>query len=192
MKTVYSPILKGSDAPELTAALGDMMFAWQHAEQVQIDCFSNILVAEYYKASRLYQKLPNFRSRTQALLTLIELHPGFEDLRPHILKLSKLSKTRNGWVHGIMIKEWSSSEIRAIDLDEPLESPKRSKPLKAADVHNHANAVRGAADQLSKALCQLPAYKAAQEALVLERLKALGRLDALQANPTPDPKTGGA
>jgi hypothetical protein len=166
MAGIYSPIKQASTAPELATALGDMMLAWTAAELAQVDAFAVLLNTSHHKASRLYQKLPNFRSRTQALLVLIELHPDFDRIKPVVLKISSLSKTRNDWVHGSFIRSWTGDDVRAVNNDEPSESPKRSKPIKAADIYNHANAVRGRALELDTELREVPAFQVWSEAQI--------------------------
>jgi hypothetical protein len=194
----YTPIDCGNQVQELARALGDMILAWQNAEYAQVDCFAAILNTEHYKASRLYQKLPNFRSRTQALLLLVELHPAFTAIQPHVLKLSKLSKTRNGWVHGVMLMPFGGirspddlNDLRTIDLDEPSESDKRSKPIKAGDIKNHADAVRHASASLTEALKNVPAYEAWSATLLLNQMRAAGLPDKPPEGPSPPPETAG-
>jgi hypothetical protein len=157
MIKTYSILHNAINAPELAQALGDMILAWSYAERHMSTCFAVMLNSSLYKASRLYQKLPNYRSRTQALCMLIELHPEFEPIKGDVLKLSSLSKTRNDWVHGGFIK--GHGEIRAINLDEGLGSDKRSKPIKAADITNHAKAVRERSEALNAVLKSLPEYR---------------------------------
>lgn len=164
----WFPVFSGSDAPDLASALGDMMLAWGKAEEEQVLLFAAILQISGDKASRLYQKLPNFRSRTQALLTLIDLHPEYAVTKADVLKLSKLSKTRNGYVHGLFIKDQASSAIRLCDLDEPYTSKARMRTTKANDVRTHADAVRQAASALSASKHGLQCYRDWKAALFLE------------------------
>lgn len=180
----------------MAEALGDMVLAWHSAEDFLVGCFAAILGTEHYKASRLYQKLPNFRSRTQALLMLIELHPEFEPVQPFILKLSSLSKTRNNWIHGVMLMPFLGirtpddlRDLRAVDLDEPLTSKRRSKPIKPADIRNHADAVRKVALDLNAALSGLPAYAAWSEEILLKLTKGSNRQDSPPAAPNPQQGT---
>lgn len=178
MPGFYSPIRSSAKAPTLATALGDMMLAWTEAEHAQSLAFAVMLNTSLYKATRLYQKLPNFRSRTQALFALIELHPEFDSIRPSVSGLSSLSKTRNDWVHGNFIQSWETpDDIRAINLDENLESPKRSKPIKAADIHNHAEAVRVRATALETTIREAPAFAVWSEAQLEEAKKGAGPLD---------------
>ena len=159
------------------------MFAWTAAEHELAASFAVILGTSVYKGSRLYQKLPNYRSRTQAMYALLELHPEFAPLREPIAKLSNLSKTRNDWVHGRFIKEFGGKEVRSIDLDEGLDSDKRSKPVKAADIKNHANAVRAWTLRLYEARCSVPVHKAWSEAQIAETRKRAGPLDIPSEGP---------
>jgi hypothetical protein len=145
----------------LATALGDMLLAWTEAEDAQIHAMAAMLSIHINDALRVYQKLPNFRSRTQMLYLLIELHPPYEAISAEVGGLSKLSKTRNRYVHGGFIQSISEpTDIRSIDYSERSGSPNRSKPTKPADITNHANAVRKRAKALMRILEALPVYKA--------------------------------
>lgn len=175
---LYAPVWNALNAPEIATALGDMILAWSRAEHEQIVAFSIILTVPEHAGSRLYQKLPNFRSRTQALLTLVECYPEFDALKRHILKLSKLSKTRNGIVHGKIISGNGRKDVRLIDQNEPLDSPSRSRPIKAADISNHADAVRRCCDEMHGTIRGMGPYKDWIEARIREQKKARSQQDS--------------
>ena len=175
----YTTLRSAALSPGMARAMGDVILAWMYAESEQQQALAALIGSDPYKASRLYQKLPNFRSRTQTLLMLIEVHPEFEPIKTHIMKLSSLSKTRNNWIHGLFLKEAAGSNLLFVDLDEPANSAKRSKPIKPADIVNHANAVRNCGDRLTADLAKLKPYRAWSRAQTRARKKA----QAAQGNP---------
>jgi hypothetical protein len=157
--TAFYPIFSAYESPDLASALGDMVLAWAGAEEKQVFLFSQILNITANRAERLYQEYSNFRSRTHALETLIELHPNFASTKPLVSKLSALSMTRNLYVHGMFLQSRDSSEIRLCNLGASESSHKRIRPTKPHDIIQHANAVRVAAWDLTSATQQIAGYE---------------------------------
>ncbi|MBE5073672.1 hypothetical protein IM511_05075 [Erythrobacteraceae bacterium E2-1 Yellow Sea] len=156
----YYGLFLGEDAPELARALGDMILAWTNAEERQAFAFAAMLDLNPDTAIVLYQKFSNFRSRTQSLYSLIDLHPDYEPCRKPIEKISGLSMTRNRYVHCTYLQdEDNPQDIRSVDYSQIENTPKRSLPVKAADIKNHAKAVLIKADELKDALWGIPQYK---------------------------------
>ena len=157
---IYRSIWSASDDKELATAIGDVILAWTQAEYDLVAMLAAMLDIPFNRASQLYHKIPNFRGRTQALYALMACTDGFEQFRPFIAKLSKLSKTRNEIVHGAFIRAYEGKEIRRIRLDEPSQSDNRSVPTKAHDIFQHADTVRATCIAFKEAGNAIPAYKA--------------------------------
>lgn len=147
-------------APELAQALGEMLLAWNRAEEIQAQAMAAMLCIDLNDAIVLYQKYPNFRSRTQVIYSLIGLRPEFEGIRTAVEKLSGLSKTRNRYVHCTFLQDADDPKsLFSIDYGELEGSPNRTKPTKAADIGNHTRAVTRRAAELLAALKKIPHYQ---------------------------------
>ncbi|WP_432200966.1 hypothetical protein ACRAQ7_01540 [Erythrobacter sp. W53] len=155
--SMYQRLDNAQASPKLAAALGDMLLAWTAAEQAQIEAMAAMLNVAHNNCMRIYQKLPNFRSRTQMLKLLIEQNPEFEPILTEVEAISKLSKTRNRYVHGGFIE--SKDEIRSVDYEKSSGHERRSVSTKPSDITNHANAVRTRAENLTGVLKSLGAYQ---------------------------------
>lgn len=139
--------------PQLAAALGDMIVAWAYAEAVLINALTRVLGSNLNTIQAAYYRIPTFESRTKFINALIDRwKPEGEFDKPAIAravgKLTKLSSTRNHWVHGDWCGAVDGSEIVIFDHRAEPTSSQRRKPVKAADVENHANAVRERAKSL--------------------------------------------
>jgi hypothetical protein len=184
---VYHPVTSHEQHPKLAAAIGDVILAWTEAENAQVGLFAAMLNIPHAKASRLYQKLPNYRSRTQALCALVDLDSGFAELKTFVLKLSGLSKKRNNFIHGLYIEQWGGGDLRLVDLDEPSESPKRSGPTKPNDIHQHAQAVRKCVEEFRAAKNLCTAYTAWSKPRADGKTKSPDPQNTEQESPPPPP-----
>src|SRR5437868_11802363 len=133
--------------PELATALGNMVVAWAHAETSLLFTLARVTGASVHMAQAGYYRIPTFESRTKFILALMqEWHPlAAEFNRGTIIKavekLSKLASARNGWVHGDWCVAADKSETVIFDHRADSQSAHRRRPVKAADVRNHNEAV---------------------------------------------------
>ena len=140
--------------PELATALGNMVVAWAHAESTLLLTLARVTGASAHMAQAGYYRIPTFESRTKFILGLMaEWHPPPADFsREKIIKavekLSKLASARNGWVHGDWCVAADKSHTVIFDHRADSESPHRRRPVKAADVRNHNEAVLKRAEEL--------------------------------------------
>lgn len=158
--SIYRPIWSAADNADLANAIGDVILAWTAAEYDLVAMMAAILNVPFAQASQAYHQISNFRSRTHSIYALIACAEGFEGFKPFVAKYSRLSKTRNGIVHGGFIQSLTSPEIRRIRLNEPSESEHRSIVTKPDDIRQHALAVRAVSIALRKAENSIPKYKA--------------------------------
>ena len=158
--TIYHPIWSAEDNADLANAIGDVILAWTAAEFDLVAMMAAMLNVPFAQASQAYHQISNFRGRTHSIYALIACSKGFEGFKPFVAKYSRLSKTRNGIVHGGFIQSKASPEIRRIRLNEPSDSHHRSIVTKPNDIRQHANAVRAVAILFREAGNAIPAYKA--------------------------------
>jgi len=141
-----------SHDPKLAEALGNMVIAWAYAEQSLIGALSRISGMSLNKAQAGFYRIPTFESRIKFIRALItewntkEFNTAAIDTA--IDKLSHLSSARNHWVHGCWLATDDYSELYVFDMRADAESDARRKPVKAADVRNHNQAVLLRADAL--------------------------------------------
>jgi hypothetical protein len=132
--------------PQLAAALGDMVIAWAAAETILITTLTQILGSNLNLIQVGYYRIPTFESRVKFINALIDKWEPKDFNKPAIkravTKLSKLASARNHWIHGNWCASEDFSEIVVFDYRSASDSPNRRKPVKAADVENHTNAVR--------------------------------------------------
>jgi len=141
-----------SHDPKLAEALGNMVIAWAYAEESLIGALSRISGMSLNKAQAGFYRIPTFESRIKFIRALItewntkEFNTAAIDTA--IDKLSHLSSARNHWVHGCWLATDDYSELYVFDMRADAESDARRKPVKAADVRNHNQAVLLRADAL--------------------------------------------
>ena len=107
-----------SHDPKLAEALGNMVIAWAYAEESLIGALSRISGMSLNKAQAGFYRIPTFESRIKFIRALITL--ATDDY----------------------------SELYVFDMRADAESDARRKPVKAADVRNHNQAVLLRADAL--------------------------------------------
>jgi hypothetical protein len=148
-RDVYVQIGDLSHDPKLAQALGDMIVAWSSAERVLIRTLMFVLQAPAGKATTLYFRIPTFEARTKIIRALLdEWEPPTPDYNPAeishaVSKLAGLAVTRNGWIHSGWARALRAPRETVIfDHREKVDAPARRRPVKAADVRNHIEAVR--------------------------------------------------
>jgi hypothetical protein len=62
-------------APDLAAALGNMVVAWARAETAIVKAYAVVTEMHYNVAAAAYYNIPTFESRTKALLAMIQDKP---------------------------------------------------------------------------------------------------------------------
>jgi hypothetical protein len=140
--------------PTLAQALGNMTVAWAHAETALVMTLSRITGISRNRAAGAYYRIPTFESRIKFIRALLTSWDGagFDKhaIDRAVLKLSGLSRARNHWIHGVWSKSQTKPEIETVVFDFRSEddAPDRRKPVKAADVSNHVQAVNRRADDL--------------------------------------------
>ncbi len=144
---------------KLAEALGNMMIAWAKAETSLLYTFSCVSGIHVNKAMMAYYRIPTFEARTKVILALIadwetnEYDPA--TVKAAVTKLSKLSSTRNGWVHSVWCKNKDTQETVIFDFRAAHGAEKRRRPVRSTDVNNHINAVRRRTEDLLK-IIRLP------------------------------------
>jgi hypothetical protein len=132
--------------PQLAAALGDMVVAWAAAETILITTLTQILGSNLNLIQVGYYRIPTFESRVKVINALIDKWEpkGFDKpaIKRAVTKLAKLASARNHWIHGNWCASEDFTETVIFDYRSSADSPNRRKPVKAADVENHTNAVR--------------------------------------------------
>jgi hypothetical protein len=150
--TVYN-IQDLSHDPKLANALGNMVVAWAYAEVMLFSTLSRITGIGLNMAMLGYYRIPTFESRVKFIKALLlEWRPeGFDKdrIETAIEKLAKLASTRNHWVHGDWCANREKTETVIFNQRATIASSERCKPVKAADVENHCNAVRARTKDLS-------------------------------------------
>lgn len=141
---------------ELAAALGDMIIAWAAAEKSIIGTQARILGVGLNIIQAGFYRFPTFEARikfTRAILTEWKTDQFDKAaIDKAIEKLSALSTARNHWIHGDWCGRQIPSDIEVVIFDHrsPTDSPKRRKPVKAADICNHTEAVNKRAKHLAE------------------------------------------
>lgn len=140
--------------PELAQALGDMVVAWSNAERAILDTLQEALGISSQAAHAMYFRIPTFESRVKVLQAILaQWKPDYssdpevvcpqdpKELSHIVGKLSRLSVTRNGWIHGRWAFSTRNGSLAIIDYREEPGSPAHRRPVKAADIRNHVAAV---------------------------------------------------
>lgn len=152
-KTQFWDLETLSQDRDLAAALGDVMIAWAHAEATMSALLARASGMNVNMAMMGYYRIPTFDSRRKFLQSVIAEWKAKDFDKPAIEKeleaLSRLSKTRNDWVHGVWCRNYDSSQTVLFDLRAP-EGPGRRKIVKAADVNNHVEAVNARSKELAR------------------------------------------
>jgi len=140
--------------PLLAQAVGDMVIAWSRADIALFSTFARIAGIRLNMAMESWSRIPTFESRTKFLHGLLQEWDTKEfdggAISRSIEKLSRLAKTRNGWVHG----DWCYDEDQKIFVVfnhrlHPTHK-ERGKPVKVNEVATHCQALRVAYRELEK------------------------------------------
>lgn len=139
--------------PELAEALGTLLIAWAAAESRMVWVFSRVCQLDINRANEAYHQMPTFDSRIKVLRALLATWRTkkykADEIARVLARLSRLSKTRNSWVHGHWMKGEDSDRTVVVNFRAKPED--RGKIVKVSDVENHIEAVR---DQVER-LCEL-------------------------------------
>ena len=139
----YEDIWDLDHDPDLAEALGNLLIVWAAAESRLVWVLSLVFQMDVNRAVEAYHRIPTFDSRTKVIRSLLatwktkKYKPN--EIAKVVAALSRLSKTRNAWVHGTWVKAEDGSSTAIINFrDKPME---RGKTIKVADVDNHLEAV---------------------------------------------------
>lgn len=139
---------------ELAEALGNLIVAWAAAESRMVWVFSRVCQLDINRANEVYHQMPTFDSRIKVLRALLvrwrTKKYRVAEITKTLATLSRLSKTRNGWVHGHWMKAEDSDRTVVVNF-RSFDQETRGKVVKVNDVLHHIEAVR---DQIER-LCEL-------------------------------------
>jgi hypothetical protein len=138
--------------PDLANALGRMIVAWSGADGALIDLFCRMTSTTWPMASRAYYRIPTFDSRIQ-MLTAMLAEWQTPDYRPKaiclaLLRLRKLARARNAWVHNRWARDVENSASVIFDYRAKPDTKERTRSVKPSDVINHLDAVHRRTDAL--------------------------------------------
>ncbi|HVV33035.1 MAG TPA: hypothetical protein VHC73_07390 [Vitreimonas sp.] len=147
--------------PKLAQALGNMLVAWAFGEYTLVSTLAAVFDIDTNMAWVAYYRVPTFEARVKmirAAITEWKPAPRYdkEAIDNAIEKLSKLSMTRNGWVHGDWCADGKRTATVIFDARKAAEADGRRKDMKVADVITHCGAVRLRANALLDLLRPLP------------------------------------
>jgi hypothetical protein len=133
--------------PSIAEALGNMVVAWAKAETQLANVFASLMRVHFNLAMAAYYRIPTFEARAKVLIGILEndetKRADAAKIATQITGLMRLAKTRNHWIHGVWCnEETDSSDTVIFDFRAPDDSDRRAKPIKAADIKNHVEAVR--------------------------------------------------
>lgn len=141
-------------APEIAAALGNMIVAWAHADQMLIFALARISGMTIHMAQDGYHRLPTFEARVKFLKAIADEWQPEDFDKPAILqgidKLAKLARSRNHWVHGDWCAPDDRSSTVVFDMRAKDGTPDRRKTVKAHDIDHHRQRVIERADELGE------------------------------------------
>lgn len=142
--------LDGDDG--IAIQLGNMVVVWAAAETAQSMTLAVVSGMNYQMAMTSYYRIPTFEARNKFIRSLVEnwLSPPTKydasAIHKTLEKINSLASSRNHWIHGI----WSRNQATKAPVVFQLRAPEgeRLKPVKAADIKNHNDAVRERTKQL--------------------------------------------
>lgn len=142
---------------KLAGALGDMIVAWSDAERQLADIMHLLTRMSYPMTIDVLARMTTFESRTKIIKMLLEnwAEPNHaaSEVSKAIEGLSRLSQTRNDFVHASYVAPLDKSVTVIFDFREP--AGKRRRSLRASDVLQHVKAVHARTDQLQKLVSAL-------------------------------------
>lgn len=126
---------------ELAIAIGDMVVAWASVDGSLHDITRKITGMSYAMVADIFARVPTFESKTRIVRTLIaewaRPGPDAEKAAAAIEKISKLSLTRNSWVHGTWAAAFTNPPITVIFDPRKPKGARGRKTIKAHDVVQH-------------------------------------------------------
>lgn len=130
--------------PELAEAIGNLIVVWAAAESRLVWVLSIVCQVDINRANEIYHQMPTFDSRIKVLRAFLadwrSKKYKVAEIARVMAALSRLSKTRNHWVHGSWMKA-EDSDLTVI-VNFRAKRDQRGKVIKVADVDNHLEAVR--------------------------------------------------
>jgi hypothetical protein len=139
--------------PAIAGALGNMVIAWAHAETMLVLTLARITGIGVNMALTGYYRIPTFEARVKFLKALLSEWNTQDFDRDEIVaaidKLSKLSRTRNHWVHGDWCANQAKTETVIFDQRSAVDAPDRRKIVKASDINHHSETVLKRTDALA-------------------------------------------
>lgn len=155
----YYDISNLDHAPELASALGNLVVAWANAEVALAFAFAAACGINANLAHFGYYRIPTFEARTKVIRAMLleckSTKYDTEAIFKAVTKLNGLAKARNDWIHGIWSLDRDTNQTVTFDF-RAQEHKGRVKPVKAADVLNHVEAVRARTKELRDLLPDLP------------------------------------
>jgi hypothetical protein len=138
---------------KLAEALGNMVVAWAHAENILLQVISRVTGIGQNMAIAGYYRIPTFESRTKFILAIISrwetTRYDKDTITKTIEKLGSLAAARNQWIHGHWCTNYERTRTVIFNHRVPATSLNRRKPIKEADVLNHCEAVNKRASDLA-------------------------------------------
>lgn len=133
--------------PKIAEALGNMVVAWARVETQLANVFASAMRSHFNLAIAAYYRIPTFEARAKVLIGILESQQNKQaraaEIVAEITGLMRLAKTRNHWIHGVWCNEQADVRDTVVfDFRAPDDSDRRTKPVKAADIKNHVEAVR--------------------------------------------------
>jgi hypothetical protein len=93
-----------------------------------------------------YYRIPTLEARVKLIRALISSWETTtfdkEAIDLEVSKLGKISGARNHWIHGDWCASRTTHEVVIFDHRAPRDGAGRRKPVKAADIENHIEAVQ--------------------------------------------------
>ncbi len=130
--------------PAVALALGNMVVVWSRAETAMMVALAWATKMPVDMTSSAFYHIPTFDSRVKMLLAVLSDCPVAPSLKAAMIHkieaLSRLSKTRNTFVHHTWIVDENTNNISIVDHRKPPRS--RITPVKSIDIMNHVVAVR--------------------------------------------------
>lgn len=141
---------------EIAMALGNMVVAWTHAETMLVMTLARITSMDRNRATIGYYRIPTFEARIKFLRAILIdwKDPEYDNaaIDRAIIKLSGLSRARNHWIHCVWSRHKQTGETVIFDFRSPDGSKDRCRPVNAAAIKNHVDAVHRRTDDLIAAI----------------------------------------
>lgn len=147
-------------APDIAAALGDMVVAWANAESALLWALSHAAQIDANLTLTMYYRIPTFEARTKVIRAILQDDDcklkNREAIDEVVERLSKLSRARNNWIHGAYFSD--GKNIVTFDYRVRHDHPSRRKPIKANDIRHHVATVLQRTKELQKMLPHDPFF----------------------------------